>query len=190
MDEAFPGDIIGLVNPGEFHLGDTICEGTPVNFEPLPQFSPEHFAVLRCRETLRRKQFSRGLEQLIEEGAIQMFLDSRAAQRESILGAVGSLQFDVVRFRLESEYNAQTDIEWLPYKLARWFAVSPEQAQQVRVPYQAKVVKDQLGHTAILFQSQWDADYFQRENPTLVLSPVRTSTFRPPAEREATALAG
>ena len=117
-----------------------------------------------------------------------MFHDSRAAQRESILGAVGSLQFDVVRFRLENEYNAQTDIEWLPYKLARWIGGSPEQARQVRVPYQAKVVKDQLGHTAILFQSQWDADYFQRENPTLVLSPVRTSTFRPPAERETSAL--
>ncbi len=190
MDEAFPGDIIGLVNPGEFLLGDTICDGKPVNFEPLPQFSPEHFAVLRCRDTIRRKQFSRGLEQLIEEGAIQMFHDSRAAQRESILGAVGSLQFDVVRFRLESEYNAQTDIEWLPYKLARWFTISPEQAQQVRVPYEAKVVKDQLGHSAILFRTQWDADYFQRENPTLILSPVRISTFQLPGVPLAPALAG
>ena len=75
MDEAFPGDIIGLVNPGEFRLGDTICDGEPVNFEPLPQFSPEHFAILRCQDTLRRKQFERGLEQLLEEGAIQMFTD-------------------------------------------------------------------------------------------------------------------
>lgn len=188
MDEAFPGDIIGLVNPGEFHLGDTICQGSPVNFEPLPQFSPEHFAVLRCRETLRRKQFNRGLEQLIEEGAIQMFLDSRTAQRESILGAVGSLQFDVVRFRLESEYNAQTDIEWLPFKLARWIAVSPEQARQVRVPFDAKVVKDQLGHTAILFKSMWDVDYFQRENPNVVLSPIRTIEYGAQQKRKTPAL--
>jgi peptide chain release factor 3 len=184
MDEAFPGDIIGLVNPGEFHLGDTICQGPPVNFEPLPQFSPEHFAVLRCRDTLRRKQFSRGMEQLIEEGAIQMFFDSRAAQRESILGAVGALQFDVVRFRLESEYNAQTDIDWMPYKLARWISLTPEQARQVRVPLDAKVVKDQLGHTAILFKSKWDAEYFQRENPTLLLSPIRTTT--PQAQDDST----
>ena len=190
MDEAFPGDIVGLVNPGEFHLGDTICQGSPLNFEPLPQFSPEHFAVLRCRETLRRKQFSRGLEQLIEEGAIQTFHDSHAAQRESILGAVGSLQFDVVRFRLESEYNAQTDIEWLPYKLARWIGGSPEHARQARVPYQAKVVKDQLGHTVILFHSQWDADYFQRENPTVVLSPIRINSCPAQDERETSALAG
>lgn len=190
MDEAFPGDIIGLVNPGEFHLGDTICQGSPVNFEPLPQFSPEHFAILRCRETLRRKQFSRGLEQLIEEGAIQMFLDSRSAQRESILGAVGSLQFDVVRFRLESEYNAQTDIQWLSYKLARWVTLSPEQSRQVRMPFDAKVVKDQLGHTAILFNSQWDADYFQRENPNIVLSSVRTSAPHACDERVRPAIAG
>jgi peptide chain release factor 3 len=173
MDEAFPGDIIGLVNPGEFHLGDTICTGEPLNFEPLPQFSPEHFAVLRCKETLRRKQFERGMSQLIEEGAIQLFHDPHSARREPILAAVGALQFDVVRFRLESEYNAQTDIEWLPYKLARWVTVSTEVASQTRVPLGAKVVKDQLGHTAILFRSPWDAEYFQRENPKLTLSAVR-----------------
>ncbi len=73
MDEAFPGDIIGLVNPGEFHLGDTICEGAPVNFESLPQFSPEFFATMICTDTGRRKQFERGLSQLMEEGAIQLF---------------------------------------------------------------------------------------------------------------------
>ena len=100
MEEAFPGDIIGLINPGEFRLGDTICEGAPINFEPLPQFSPENFAILRCQDSGRRKQFQRGLEQLLEEGAIQMFSDVRAARREPMLAAVGELQFDVVRFRL------------------------------------------------------------------------------------------
>ncbi len=173
MDEAFPGDIIGLVNPGEFHLGDTICEGSPLHFEPLPQFSPEHFAILQCRDTLRRKQFGRGMEQLIEEGAIQTFVDPRAAQRELILGAMGRLQFDVVRFRLEHEYNTQTDIVPMPYQLARWVTATTEQTQDARLPFGAKVVKDQYGHTAILFKSQWDADYFQRENPQVLLSPIR-----------------
>ena len=175
MDEAYPGDIIGLVNPGEFHLGDTICEGPPVNFEPLPQFSPEHFAILRCRDTLRRKQFERGLAQLIEEGAIQVFSDAQSARREQILAAVGALQFDVVRFRLETEYNAQTEIEWLPYKVARWVQAAPEDAKTFRVPLGAKIVKDQLGHTAILFRSAWDAEYVQRETPSIVLSPIRMS---------------
>lgn len=165
MDEAFPGDIIGLVNPGEFRLGDTICEGEPIHFEALPQFSPEHFAILRCQETLRRKQFSRGLEQLLEEGAIQMFTDSRAARSEPILAAVGELQFDVVRFRLESEYNTPTDIQWLPFKMARWIEGEVEDARRLTLPYSSRVVKDQYGNAAVLFQSLWDTEYAQRENP-------------------------
>ena len=165
MDEAFPGDIVGLVNPGEFHLGDTICEGEPVNFEPLPQFSPEYFAVLRCRDTARRKHFARGMEQLLEEGAIQMFLDPHGIRREPILAAVGELQFDVVRFRLESEYNTVTDIEWLPYKVARWIDSGMTPAMELQLPSNSRLVHDQFGHAAVLFASKWDAEYTQRENP-------------------------
>jgi peptide chain release factor 3 len=113
------------------------------------------------------------MEQLIEEGAIQTFMDPRAAQRELILGAMGKLQFDVVRFRLEHEYNTQTDIAAMPFQLARWVTATPEQTRDARLPFGAKVVKDQHGYTAILFKSQWDADYFQRENPDVRLSPVR-----------------
>lgn len=184
MDEAFPGDIIGLVNPGEFHLGDTICIGEPVQFESLPQFSPEHFAVLRCRDTSRRKQFTRGLEQLIEEGAIQTFVDPHAMQRESILGAVGALQFDVVRFRLESEYNTPTDITSMPFSLARWIVQStPEDLREARVPYGAKVVRDQLGCLAMLFASPWDANYFEREHPKIKLSSIRETVKLPGQEQ-------
>ncbi|MGN6544714.1 MAG: peptide chain release factor 3, partial [Aureliella sp.] len=110
MDEAYPGDIVGLVNPGEFQLGDTICQGDAIHYEPLPQFAPEFFAVLSCSDTSRRKQFDRGLQQLVEEGTVQVFHDARATKREMILAAVGELQFDVVRFRLESEYYTQTSI--------------------------------------------------------------------------------
>ncbi|MCO6454886.1 MAG: peptide chain release factor 3 [Pirellulaceae bacterium] len=176
MDEAFPGDIIGLVNPGEFRLGDTICEGTAVNFEPLPQFSPENFAVLRCRDSARRKQFHRGLEQLLEEGAIQAFSDARAARREPLLAAVGELQFDVVRFRLESEYDTATDIEWLPYKLTRWIDADPNQLRELRLPYSAKFVRDQIGHPAVLFQSKWDAELAERDNPDVRFMPVRMTS--------------
>ncbi|MFN9975948.1 MAG: peptide chain release factor 3, partial [Phycisphaerae bacterium] len=116
-DEAFPGDIIGLVNPGEFHLGDTICEGPPVNFESLPQFSPEFFATMICTDTSRRKQFERGLSQLMEEGAIQLFNSPQTAQRQNIMAAVGELQFDVVKFRLQSEYDTETEVRWLNYKV-------------------------------------------------------------------------
>lgn len=173
MDVAYPGDIIGLVNPGEFLLGDTICEGEPVNFDPLPQFSPEFFAVLRTSDTARRKQFERGLTQLLEEGAIQMFHDESSVRREPILAAVGELQFDVVRFRLESEYNTATEISWLPYKLARWIPKDGVNVADIELPQTAKVVTDQLGHTAILFQSSWDADYYQRRNPDVPMAPIR-----------------
>ncbi|MDY0169774.1 MAG: GTP-binding protein [Thermoguttaceae bacterium] len=170
MDEAFPGDIVGLVNPGEFHLGDTICEGPAVSFDPLPQFSPENFAILRCRNTDRRKQSERGLSQLLEEGAIQVFSDPHAVRREPMLAAVGELQFDVVRFRLESEYDTPTDLQWLPFKLARWVDDDPAQLQQMRLPYSAKMVRDQFGHHAVLFHSQWDAEYASRENPEVRFS--------------------
>lgn len=174
MDEAFPGDIIGLVNPGEFLLGDTICTGRPVQFEPLPQFSPEYFAILRCRQTLKRKQFTRGLEQLLEEGAIQMFLDPKSTRRDPMLAAVGELQFDVVRYRLENEYNAETDFEWLPYKLARWVDAEPEQIREMHVPYTSRLVEDQFGNPVVLYQTSWDAEYMRRENPEIQFLAIRT----------------
>lgn len=175
MDEAYPGDIIGLVNPGEFHLGDTLCVGPAVNFEPLPQFSPEHFAILRCRQTLKRKQFTRGLEQLLEEGAIQMFLDPKSTRRDPMLAAVGELQFDVVKHRLETEYGAETDLEWLPYKLARWIDGDPEAIAALHVPYTSRMVQDQFGNAAILYQTAWDAEYMKRENPEVEFLAIRTS---------------
>lgn len=175
MDDAFPGDVIGLVNPGEFRLGDTICEETAVNFEPLPQFSPEYFAILRCRDSGRRKQFHRGLTQLLEEGAIQVLTDPRASRRAPMLAAVGELQFDVVRFRLKNEYDTTTDIEWLPYNMTRWIDEDPESLSELRLPYLAKLVHDQTGRPAVLFQSKWDAEYAERENPGTRFSAVRTS---------------
>lgn len=177
MDEAWPGDIIGLVCPGEFHLGDTLCEGTPLHFEPLPQFSPEYFAVLECHDTSRRKQFDRGMAQLIEEGAIQMFHDARATRREMILAAVGELQFDVVRFRLESEYNTPTQLTWRPYKVARWISGDEDSIENLKLPYSSKVVRDQYGHLAVLLMSEWDAQYAERENPKVRFDTIRLSGF-------------
>ena len=167
MDEAFPGYIVGLVNPGEFKLGDTLCAGTTLNFEPLPQFSPEHFAMLRCKDTVRRKQFNRGLEQLIEEGAIQSFQPVDMPGREPILGAVGELQFDVIRFRLESEYNAQSTVDWLPYQAARWVHGDAAEVAAMRLGTGPRKVTDSQGRLVVLFPSQWDADYTARHNPNI-----------------------
>ena len=176
MEEAFPGDIVGLVNPGEFRLGDTICIGDPVQYEPLPQFSPEFFAILRCPETDRRKQFERGLKQLLEEGAVQMFTDPHAPRREPILAAVGELQFDVVRFRLQSEYNTRTEIDWLPYKLARWIEGDEEACNNLNISSRVKLAHDQYGSPAILCQSEWDVRYMQQNNANVRFADVHTAS--------------
>lgn len=173
VDEAFPGDIVGLVNPGEFRLGDTICEGKPLAFEPLPTFAPERFATLRCQDTSRRKQFERGLLQLLEEGVVQLFHDPGSIVREPILGGVGELQFDVVRFRLENEYSTPTSLQWLPYSLARWITDGREHVPNIRIMTTAKLVHDQDTNPVVLFQSQWDADYMAREYKEITLSAVR-----------------
>lgn len=165
MDEAFPGDIIGLVNPGEFHLGDTICEGPPVNFESLPQFSPEFFATMICTDTGRRKQFERGLSQLMEEGAIQLFNAPNSVTKQNIMAAVGELQFDVVKFRLQSEYDTETEVRWLNYKVARWIVPKPGCKSEVQLLSSSRLVHDQYNQPAILFLSDWEAQHCERQNP-------------------------
>lgn len=177
MDEAFPGDIIGLVNPGEFQLGDTLCEGKQFNYEPLPQFPPEHFATLRCLDTARRKQFARGMEQLIEEGAIQYYTRTDGARRDPILAAVGELQFDVVRFRLQTEYNTETAVDFLPYVLCRWISGEPEELEKLHIPYTAARVIDRLGQHAVLFHSKWDAEYTIKKHPNVKFSDVSGRGF-------------
>jgi peptide chain release factor 3 len=176
MDEAFPGDIIGLVNPGEFLLGDTICEGPAVAFEPLPQFSPEFFATMVCTDTGRRKQFERGLSQLLEEGAIQVFQTPNTAVRQTVLAAVGELQFDVVRFRLQSEYDTETEVRWLNYKVARWVVPKTTSPRELQLLSSAREVIDQYGQRAVLFQSEWEALHCQKQNPDWDFQTMRFRT--------------
>jgi len=177
MDEAFPGDVIGLVCPGAFQLGDTLYVGPRIQYEALPQFTPEYFAVLECRDTSRRKQFDRGLAQLVEEGAVQVFHDSMAVSRELILAAVGELQFDVVRFRLESEYQTPTHISPRPYGTVRWLNGTPDALKRIKLPFQAKLVKDQLGYPAVLLKSEWEAQLVARDNPAIRFDSIRVLTF-------------
>ncbi len=179
MEEAYPGDIIGLVNPGEFHLGDTICEGPPVNFESLPQFSPEFFATMICTDTSRRKQFERGLSQLMEEGAIQLFNSPQTAQRQNIMAAVGELQFDVVKFRLQSEYDTETEVRWLNYKVARWVIPKPGCKSELQLLSSSRLVTDQYNQQAVLFLSDWEAQHCERQNPEWEFLSMRFRTTSP-----------
>lgn len=170
VDDAYPGDIIGLPSTGQYRLGDTLYQGDLVQYEPLPQFAPEHFAVLTCRETLRRKQFTRGMEQLVEEGAIQTLSESDGGGREQILAAVGPLQFEVVQARLESEYGVTTDLEPLPYTMAR--RVEGEPSLPLRMPLGSRRAFDRSGGLVVLFRSPFDLDAFRSRNPDVRFAPA------------------
>jgi len=173
MDEAYPGDIIGIVNPGGFHLGDTLCEGKLFQYKGMPHFSPEHFAILSCNETLKRKQFTKGIDQLVEEGAIQILNDPNAFRKEPILAAVGQLQFEVVQYRLEAEYGAKTSVQKLPYALARWVEGKAEDLENLQLPTSAMRTIDRDDHVVALFGGKWELEYCMKQNPKLEFKAVR-----------------
>jgi peptide chain release factor 3 len=165
IDRAFPGDVIGFVNPGLFQIGDAVSSADPIEFERIPRFAPEHFATLRASQVTRQKQFQKGLEQLEEEGAMQVFVLHDGLRSEPVLAVVGELQFDVLRSRLEAEYNVETSITVLPYKLARWVDADVDDAARFTLPSRARVATDSAGHAVILFSSDWELDFAQKENP-------------------------
>ena len=172
MDEAFPGDVVGLVIPGQLRLGDTLCEGTPVRYPGRWEFPPECFATIRCTDAQRRKQFVQGLQQLGEEGAIQLFSDG-AMSREPILGAVGDLQFDVVQYRLQSEYKAATELRRLPFQFARWVTGDEELLADIRVPSNGRLLRDDHERPVVVFDSAWGVSYCAELNPKLKFSEQR-----------------
>ncbi|MFN7914419.1 MAG: peptide chain release factor 3 [Vicinamibacterales bacterium] len=172
IEVAYAGDIIGLVNPGQLGIGDTLhAVGAPLRFPDLPRFPAEHFGRARLRDT-RYKQFDDGLQQLEEEGLMQVFYTA-AGRREPIIGVVGSLQYDVIKSRLNSEYGVAADIDPLNYTCARWV----EGSLAARPGGSSMVASDRFDRPVILFESEWELNYFQRHHEGIVLhaeSPVMT----------------
>jgi peptide chain release factor 3 len=164
IDRAYPGDVIGFVNPGLFQIGDAVASGEPVEFDRIPRFAPEHFATLRAVQSTRQKQFQKGLEQLEEEGAMQVFVVHDGLRSEPILAVVGELQFDVLQSRLETEYNVETTRTNLPYKLARWVDKDVDLVARMSLPSRARVVIDRNDRAVVLFSSEWELEYAQKEN--------------------------
>jgi peptide chain release factor 3 len=165
VERAYPGDVIGFVNPGLFQIGDAVSSGDPIEFERIPRFAPEHFATLRARQVTRQKQFQKGLEQLEEEGAMQVFVIHEGLRSEPILAVVGELQFDVLQSRLETEYNTETALTNLPFKLARWVARDVDEVARMTLPSRSRVATDRTGHAVVLFSSEWELDFARKENP-------------------------
>jgi peptide chain release factor 3 len=171
LDTAFAGDVVGLANPGVFAIGDSLYQGgQPPTFEPIPTFAPEHFAAIRSIDTAGYKSFGKGIAQLREEGAIQVFYAFGSPRTEPILAAVGALQLEVVKYRLESEYNVKTHITLLPFGIARRVSGVAERIATAQWPSNAKLVEDWGGRPVALFESEWSVNLAREWNPQLQFS--------------------
>jgi peptide chain release factor 3 len=175
INVAYAGDILGLVNPGQFAIGDTLHTGAPLRFVDVPRFPAEHFGRVRLQDT-RYKQFDEGLRQLEEEGLMQVFYVI-AGKREPIVGVVGALQFDVITSRLRTEYGVEVQVEPAAYTVARWIA-DPTRAIPL-LGGQTAVAMDRQERRVLLFASEWELQYFERQHPTFPLlaeSPVSVTS--------------
>jgi peptide chain release factor 3 len=169
---AYPGDVIGLVGHDEFGIGDTLSTDPSIQYDEIPQFTPECFAYLRNPSPAHFKRFRAGLTQLLQERVVQSFELPGSAENVPLLAAVGPLQFEVVQFRLESEYGAASRLEQVPWKTLRWISpeVSAETLAAATIPTGVRVALDSAGRRALLFPSEWTCDYFVQKNPTIPIS--------------------
>ncbi|MBF2005603.1 MAG: peptide chain release factor 3 [Chlorogloeopsis fritschii C42_A2020_084] len=172
IDVAYAGDVIGLNNPGVFAIGDTIYTGQKLEYEGIPYFSPELFAILRNPNPSKFKQFQKGVSELREEGAVQIMYSVDESKRDPILAAVGQLQFEVVQFRLQNEYGVETLLESLPYSVARWVEGGWEALNQVERLFNTTIVKDSMGRPVLLFRNEWNCHQLQEDHPELKLSAI------------------
>lgn len=166
VGEAYSGDVIGLWDPGQLRIGDTICEGEVFEFDGVPRFSPEHFVRVREIDPGKRKQLKKGLEELSEEGAVQIFYDRDRMEREPVLGAVGVLQFEVTQHRLRSEYNVQVKFEPLPYEHARWVE-GDIPLSRLEQPGYSICLQDIEERPLVLFTTEWAMNRALKDHPDL-----------------------
>ncbi len=171
VEEAYAGDIVGLYDPGVLRIGDTLAVDGRVEYEGIPHFSPEHFRRVRVKDPLKRKQLAKGLAQLTEEGAIQVFADDFTEQQD-IVGAVGVLQFDVLAHRLSHEYRVDVVLEPMPYKVCRWVVGDGFDRKTFRKAPSSLLVRDRDGHPVVLFPTEWGPNWVADKNPGLELLPV------------------
>ena len=172
VDEAYAGDIIGVFDPGIFSIGDTICmPNDNFMYEGIPTFAPEHFARVRQIDTMKRKQFVKGITQIAQEGAIQIFTEMSTGMEEVIVGVVGVLQFEVLKYRLENEYNVEIKMENLPYEHIRWVENKDEiDVSKIIGTSDMKRVQDIKGNPLLLFVNAWSVGMVLERNEGLKLA--------------------
>lgn len=176
IDVAYPGDIIGLFDPGIFGIGDTLCDNNrKFKFEDFPVFPPEKFARVQAKDTMKRKQFVKGIEQLTQEGAIQLFEQAGAGTDSYIVGTVGSLQFEVLEYRLKNEYNVDIIMQMQPFETARWLAFEDGRdikPANLRGIDRGMFVYDRKQNPVLLVNNEWALGWISDNNPELLLGQV------------------
>lgn len=194
VDEAFPGDIVGVINPGVFRIGDTVSANASAksnssqsssgqapllsgqfNYEPIPTFPPEVVASVRPKDVMRKKSFDKGLNSLADEGTVQLFYSIDNPDGTPYVAAVGRLQFDVLQYRLRDEYNVENILESLPYRLSYLLDGDPKALKRTQ---NSLVVRDRGGRAVLLVSSEWEKRYIEEQNPQHKVKP-----FIPVAER-------
>lgn len=183
IDTAYPGDIVGLFDPGIFGIGDTLCDNShKFTYADFPVFPPERFARVSAKDTMKRKQFVKGIEQLTQEGAIQLFVQAGTSGDSFIVGTVGTLQFEVLEYRLKNEYNVDIEMVMQPFEVARWLKFeddTPVTPSSLRGADRGMFVYDRRENPVLLANNEWSLGWITENNPKLELYAV------PPDKKEA-----
>jgi peptide chain release factor 3 len=173
VSHAYPGDIIGLHDPGIFKIGDTLSQKNKgLKYEGIPMFAPEHFAKVVAKNSMKRKQFLKGIDQLSEEGTIQVYKRPNIGMEELIIGVVGVLQFEVLEYRLKNEYNVDIVMERLPFRHVRWVEMDNFDPKNFSITMDTMIVEDADEHPVLLFQNEWSIRKVQERNESAVLKEV------------------
>ncbi len=173
VDTAYPGDIIGIHDPGIFNIGDTLCQDqSKLQYAGIPQFAPEHFSKIYTKNSLKRKQFLKGIKQLSEEGSIQVYKRPNIGMEELIIGVVGVLQFEVLEYRLKNEYGVDIISERLPFRYIRWVKMDSFDPNKFSLPMDTMIAENENKDPVLLFQNEWSIRHVQERNEGVVLKEV------------------
>ena len=170
VDEAYAGDIIGVFDPGVFSIGDTVCSPEKMlQYEGIPTFAPEHFAFVSQKDTMKRKQFVKGITQIAQEGAIQIFQEPESGMERVVVGVVGVLQFEVLEYRLKNEYNVDIIRENQPYQYIRWIKNKELDPKTLNLSSETRIIQDFKGNHLLLFINHWSIQWALDHNKGLEL---------------------
>lgn len=173
VEEAYPGDIIGVHDPGIFNIGDTLCQdNSKIQYEGIPVFAPEHFARVYAKDSMKRKQFIKGIEQISEEGAIQVYKRPFVGVEELIVGVVGVLQFEVLQYRLEKEYGVDIKMQTLPYRFIRWVEQDNFDYDRFSLTMDSLIVQDKEEKPVVLFENEWSIQKVEERNKSAIMRSI------------------